>query len=124
MPDRVAVCVEVLSGDTIVVDDGGRATVRYSNVWAPALGTPLGDALLELNRELVLGKQIRYVPNGHMHWDANAIIAEVYLGGLWVNQHLRGWLSVRFGKPEWVNGVPGNDQQDQGTEEQRRRSVY
>ena len=97
----------MLSGDTIVVD--GNVQIRYTNVWAPALGTPLGDACLDLNRSLVLDKPIEYQPNGHLHWDGISMIADVYLDGGWVNQQLRLWLSRRMGKPLWVGGIPGGD---------------
>ena len=107
MQERFGVCIEVLSGDTIRVDDGGKTEVRYCNVWAPALGTPLGDALLAYNRELVLGKPVCYLPNGHIHWESNSIVSDVWVDGLWLNQHLRNWLGARYGKPEWRNGTPG-----------------
>ncbi|GEM_PF-2227227 len=105
MRDFTAMCTGVLSGDTIRVD-GGITEVRYCNVWAPPSGTPLGDALLAYNRELVLGKQIRYVPNGHIHWDGVGIIAEVYVDGVWLNQLFRNWLGARMGKAVWVDGIP------------------
>ena len=108
MQERTGRCTEVLSGDTIRID-GGITEVRYSNVWAPALGTPLGDALLAHNRELVEGKEVTYLPNGHIHWDSKGMVSEVWVDGLWLNQHLRNWLSARYGKPQWVNGVPGAD---------------
>ncbi len=108
MQERTGICTEVLTGDTIRVD-GGITEVRFSNVWAPSLGTPLGDALLSYTRELVQGKELRYTPNGHIHWDSMGIVSEVYLDGVWLNQHLRSWLSARYGKPLWVNGIPGAD---------------
>jgi len=98
-------CTAVLSGDTIVVD--GNVQIRYTNVWAPALGTPLGDACSEVNRSLVFDKLLEYQPNGHLHWDGISMIADVYLEGAWVNQQLRSWLSRRMGKPQWVGGIPG-----------------
>ena len=103
---REGVCTEVLNGDTIVLD-GGHPKLRYSNVWAPVLDTPLGQAITERNKELVLGKAVQYVPNGHIHWDNESIVAEVYVDGLWLNQELRFWLTGRVEAPQWIEGIPG-----------------
>jgi len=113
---RTGICAAVLSGDTILLDRGGTR-LRYCNVWAPALGTPIGDALKEYNQKLVLGKALRYLPNGHVHWDSAAIIADVYVAdpsqgvekSLWVNQELRFWLARRIKAPVWQDGIPGDD---------------
>ncbi len=105
MSKRNGTCTAVLNGDTIVLD--GATQVRYCNVWAPATGTPLGDALTELNRGLVLGKTVQYQPNGHLHWDGVSIVADVYLEDKWLNQELRFWLNQRVGSPQWVGGIPG-----------------
>ena len=103
---RTGICTAVISGDTIILE-GGHPRLRYSNVWAPAVETPLGEAVLERNKALVLGKEVRYVPNGHIHWDNESIIAEVYVDDLWINQDLRYWLSRRTETPQWVDGIPG-----------------
>lgn len=100
-------CTAVLTGDTILVD--GSTQIRYTNVWAPALGTPLGDACADLNRALVLDQELEYQPNGHLHWDGVSMIADVYVGGRWLNQHLRTWLSSRIGRPRWEGGIPGGE---------------
>ena len=105
---RSGKCTEVLNGDTIVLESGG-VQLRYTNVWAPMVGTPLGDSVMEYNKALVLSKVVHYVPNGHIHWDNRSIIADVYLDGFWVNQELRSWLSRRMEAPEWVAGIPGAD---------------
>ena len=105
---RTGTCTVVIDGDTILLDAGGTR-LRYCNVWAPTLGTPLGDALKQYNQELVLGKEIGYFPNGHVHWDSASIIVDVYLGDLWVNQELRFWLSRRMKTPVWREGIPGGD---------------
>ena len=105
---RTGTCTAVVDGDTILLEGSGTR-LRYCNVWAPALGSVLGDALLLRNRELVLGKTVSYLPNGHMHWEQGAIIADVYVDGLWVNHLLRLWLSQRMKAPVWRNGIPGED---------------
>lgn len=105
---RTGTCTAVLSGDTIALD-GGYPRLRYTNVWAPATDTPLGQAILERNRALVLGKEIGYIPNGHVHWDNESIVADVYVDGLWINQELRLWLSQRMKPTQWVDGIPGPD---------------
>lgn len=91
---RYGTCTEVINGDTILVDNG-YIKIRYSNVWAPERGTPLGDAAAEYNRGLALGKEVQYEPNGHIHLDHESIVAEVYVDGLWVNQEMRYWLATR-----------------------------
>ncbi len=105
---RSGECTAVLTGDTIQLDGGGTQ-LRYTNVWAPSLGTPLGDALKAYNERLVLGRRVEYLPNGHVHWDSVSLIADVYVDGLWVNQELRFWLSRRMIAPSWEEGIPGGD---------------
>jgi hypothetical protein len=63
--------------------------------------------MLEKNRALVLGKEVEYMPSGHIHWDNESILADVYVDGLWVNQDFRFWLSNRMESPQWVGGIPG-----------------
>lgn len=89
------VVTKVLSGDTVAVD-GGYTIIRYSNVWAPDLSDPIGLELQTVNEKLVLGKEIRYVPIGHVHDDNVGIVSEVYLGQTWINQTLRYWLTERL----------------------------
>ena len=105
---RTGTCIAVLDGDTILLD-GGVTRLRYCNVWAPTLGTPLGDALKQHNERLVLGQRIGYLPNGHVHWDNAAIIADVYVGDRWINQELRFWLIGKMKAPVWHEGIPGGD---------------
>jgi len=105
---RAGVCTDVLSGDTITLD-GGYPKLRYINVWAPTLDTPVGHALLEKNRAMVLGKEVQYLPSGHIHWDNESILADVYVDGVWLNQELRYWLSDKIESPQWVGGIPGPD---------------
>lgn len=102
---RTGTCTQVLSGDTIVLD-GGKVLLRYSNVWAPDPKTDLGEAATACNTTLVQGQTLQYQPNGHMHWDGQSIIADVYLGGRWINQMLRDWLTSRIQAARWVDGVP------------------
>ena len=104
---RSGKCTAVLTGDTIILDDG-RVQVRLSNVWAPSLGSPLGDAMHDYTRGLILGHSVRYVPNGHIHWGDQSLVAEVYLDldSTWLNQTLRDWLSRRVHNLQWVDGIP------------------
>lgn len=90
--ERYGIVSKVLSGDTVAVDNG-YTIIRYSNVWAPDLSDPVGRELHKLNEEMVLGKEIRFVPTGHMHYDSIAIVSDVYLGQTWINQTLRYWLN-------------------------------
>ena len=102
---RTGICTEVLTGDTILLERG-RVRVRYSNVWSPAPGSALGDAVKAYNEELVLGRTLTYQPNGHIHWDGVSIIADVYADDRWVNQALRDWLSARTEATRWLDGEP------------------
>lgn len=102
---RTGTCTSVLGGDTILLD-GGKVRLRYSNVWSPGPSTDLGDAALAYNTTLVLGRQVQYQPNGHVHWDGQSIIADVYLDGRWINQTLRDWFASRTQVSRWVDGVP------------------
>ena len=105
---RTGTCTAVLDGDTILLDRGGTR-LRYCNVWAPGANTPLGSELKAYNERLVLGKQVSYLPNGHVHWDSMGLIADVYVDGVWVNQELRFWLSKRMKSTVWREGIPGEE---------------
>ena len=83
---------KVLSGDMVAVDNG-YTIIRYSNVWAPDVSNPIGEELHKVNEEMVLGKEIQYIPTGHIHFDNVAVVSEVYLGATWINQVLRYWLT-------------------------------
>ncbi len=92
---RYGVVGKVLAGDMLAVDNG-YTIVRISNVWAPDVSDPLGAELRNLTEEMLLGKQIRYVPTGHIHYDNVSIVSEVYLDKTWMNQLLRYWLTERL----------------------------
>lgn len=59
-PDYVVECIEVKSGDTIVVEDrvGTRKTVRLRGVDAPEKGQPYYRAATEAARSAVEGKRV------------------------------------------------------------------
>ncbi|MBI4497691.1 MAG: hypothetical protein HY689_07335 [Chloroflexi bacterium] len=92
---RSGIVTKVISGDTVALDNG-YTIVRYSNVWADQVPDALAAELRQLNERLVLGKEIRYTPSGHIHFDNISIVAEVYLGTTWINQALRYWLSEKL----------------------------
>lgn len=92
---RYGVVTKVLAGDMLAVDNG-YTSVRISNVWAPDLSDPIGKELFKLTEDMLLGKEIRYVPIGHIHFDNVSIVSEVYLGSTWVNQVLRYWLTNKL----------------------------
>ena len=97
---RTGICTVVYSGDEIGVD-GGFTKLRYHNVWAPEVGTAFGDATTQLNRDLVLGKEVQYEPTGYLHWDNVGIVSEVFVGDVWVNQEIRYWLAKQLAeKPQ------------------------
>ncbi len=51
---------EVLSGDTVVLEDGSR--VRYAGVRAPGAGEPLEGESRQENARYVLRQKVRYLP--------------------------------------------------------------
>jgi len=77
---------QVIDGDTVVVSDG--RTVRYLGINTPEKGHPFAEAAARLNRKLVLGKEIRLVPDKKEKDGYGRTLAYVYVGEEMVNTRL------------------------------------
>lgn len=68
---------EVLDGQTIRLADG--RTVQYCGVEAPMPGQPFASESTECNRQLVLGKSVRFIADGSGPGDPPVLLAHVYV---------------------------------------------
>ncbi len=86
--------VEVVDGDTIVIDDGGRSTVRYLGIntpelaWPDSPGDPLAAEARELNRKLVGGKNVRLEFDEEKYDVYGRTLAYVYAGDVFVSEEM------------------------------------
>lgn len=77
---------QVIDGDTIIVSDGRK--VRYLGVNTPEREQPFAEAATRLNRELVLGKEVRLAPDKEEKDRYGRTLAYVYVGEEMVNARL------------------------------------
>jgi len=76
----------VIDGDTMVTSDGTK--VRYVGVNTPEKGQPFAAAAARLNRELVLGKEVRLIFDQQKKDGYGRTLAYVYVGKEMVNARL------------------------------------
>ncbi|MDH4099430.1 MAG: thermonuclease family protein [Nitrospirota bacterium] len=85
--DQKVRVVEVIDGDTAVIEDGRK--VRYLGINTPERGEPLYQKAKDLNRALVLGRKVRLEFEGDRESDAyGRLLAYVYVGDQMVNARL------------------------------------
>ncbi|MCC6713386.1 MAG: thermonuclease family protein [Candidatus Dadabacteria bacterium] len=91
-PDTGTVRVlDVIDGDTIVVDDGMKSRVRYLGIdtpelaWPDSPGDPLGAEAKEFNRKLVAGKDVRLEFDEEKYDVYGRLLAYVYADGVFVS---------------------------------------
>lgn len=91
-PDSLTVSVvEVVDGDTIVIDDGGRSTVRYLGIdtpelaWPDSPGDPLAAEAKEFNRKLVGRKKVRLEFDEQKYDIYGRLLAYVYADDVFVS---------------------------------------
>ncbi len=75
---------QVIDGDTIIINDSEK--VRYLGINTPERGQPFSEAATRLNRELVLGKEVRLIPDKKDGYGRT--LAYVYVGEEMVNARL------------------------------------
>ena len=79
--------VQVVDGDTVVLDDGQR--VRYLGINTPERGEPLWRRAKEENARLVMGKVVRLEGEGGLMEDKyGRLLAYLFVDGRMVNEEL------------------------------------
>ena len=94
-PPDTALVIEVIDGDTIIIEGGYR--VRYIGIDTPEIddGEPFGMEALEANQELVEGKIVRLERDVSQTDKYGRLLRYVYVDGIFVNAEL-----VRLGLAE------------------------
>lgn len=94
-PDTGMVRVlEVVDGDTIVIDDGMKNRVRYLGIdtpelaWPDSPGDPLGAEAKEYNRRLVGGKNVRLEFDEEKYDVYGRLLAYVYVDDVLVSEEM------------------------------------
>ena len=86
--------LEVLDGDTIIIDDGRETSVRYIGIDAPEIqhkgtaGDPLADKARRFNQELLQDNIVRLEYDEEKYDNYGRLLAYVYSGGEFVNLEL------------------------------------
>ena len=86
--------VEVLDGDTVVIDDMRGSSVRYLGIDTPEMprqdspGEPLAEEAREYNEDLVAGKEIELEFDEEKYDIYGRLLAHVYVEGVFVNLEL------------------------------------
>lgn len=93
--------VEVIDGDTVIIDDGKNSSVRYLGIDSPEIaiqdspGDPLSEEALDFNAALVEGKLVRLEFDTEKYDLYGRLLAYVYADGLFVNlEMLRNGLAT------------------------------
>jgi len=106
-PLETATVIEVIDGDTIVIDSGEY--VRYIGIDAPDVlprNEAYGFQSLQLNRELVEGKEVTLEKDKLYKDEDGRLLRYVYAGNLFVNGEM-----VRRGLAEAVAYPPNLENQ-------------
>lgn len=83
--------IQVIDGDTIIIDDARRSSVRYLGIDTPeiahqgAAGEPLSEEARDYNERLVGGKKVRLEFDQEKYDHYGRILAHVYVEGEFVN---------------------------------------
>ena len=86
--------LEVVDGDTIIIDDGMKSRVRYLGIDTPELarpdspGDPLGAEAKEFNRKLVGGKDVRLEFDEEKYDVYGRLLAYVYADDVLVSSEM------------------------------------
>jgi micrococcal nuclease len=86
--------IEVLDGDTVIIDDGRRSSVRYLGIDTPEMarqdspGDPMAEEAKGYNEELVGEKQVKLEFDREKYDRYGRMLANVYVDGVFVNLEL------------------------------------
>ncbi len=99
--------LDVVDGDTVIIDDANKSHVRYLGIDTPEIaklhspGEPLAKEALEFNKKLVGGKSVRIEFDKEKYDAYGRKLAYVYVDGILVSQELvaNGLATALFIKP-------------------------
>lgn len=86
--------VEVIDGDTVVINDKSHSLVRYIGIDSPEIltvdspGEPFSSDAMELNKKLLEGRKIRLEFDEERYDPYGRLLAYVYAGEIFVNEEL------------------------------------
>jgi endonuclease YncB( thermonuclease family) len=86
--------IEVLDGDTVIIDDARRSSVRYLGIDTPEVrqrdspGEPMAEEAKDYNEDLVGDKQIKLEFDEEKYDVYGRMLAHVYVDGVFVNLEL------------------------------------
>jgi len=86
--------VEVIDGDTVIIDDARRSSVRYLGIDTPEMqrrdppGDPMAEEAREYNEDLVADKRIELEFDEEKYDVYGRMLAHVYVDGVSVNLEL------------------------------------
>jgi micrococcal nuclease len=94
-PDsREVTVIDILDGDTVVIDDANHSRVRYLDIDTPEIplqnspGDPMALEAWDFNSDLVDGKKVRLKFDEQKYDPYGRILAHVYVNDLLVNEEL------------------------------------
>lgn len=99
--------IEVIDGDTIVIDDAKNSRVRYLGIDTPEIalqdapGEPMSEEATDFNSKLVKGREVKLLFDQEKYDVYGRILAHVYVEDLNVNEELlkQGLATVLFIPP-------------------------
>ena len=86
--------IEVLDGDTVIIDDARGSSVRYLGIDTPEMpredspGEPMAEEAREYNEDLVGDKQVKLEFDEEKYDVYGRMLAHVYVDGVFVNLEL------------------------------------
>lgn len=94
-PDSAVYTVlEVIDGDTVIIDDAKNSRVRYLGIDTPEIGIqdspadPMSKEATDFNYKLVQGKKVRLEFDEQKYDVYGRILANVYVDGVFINEEL------------------------------------
>jgi len=128
VPDSKEVTViEVLDGDTVIIDDAKHSRVRYLDIDTPEIphqnspGDPMALEAWDYNSDLVDGRTVRLEFDEQKYDPYGRILAHVYVDNLLVNEELlkQGLATVLIIKPNDKYAEKMHDAVDEARKEKR-----
>lgn len=128
VPDSKEVTViDVIDGDTVIIDDAKHSRVRYLNIDTPEIplqnspGDPMALEAWDFNSDLVDGKKVRLEFDEQKYDPYGRILAHVYVGDLLVNEELlkQGLATVLTIEPNYMYSDIMHDAEDEAKKQKR-----
>lgn len=119
--------VEVIDGDTVIINDTKNSRVRYLGIDTPEIalqdspGDPMSNEASEFNSELVDGKMVRLEFDEQKYDVYGRILANVYVNNLHVNEELlkEGLATVLIIEPNGLYSEKFNQSLDEAKNQKK-----